>query len=138
MKRLLGKYRKPFRKGERGFTLIELLIVVAVLGALAAVVVPSVAAFLGTANLAAANTEVGNVKTAAMSHLADTGDFPPDSTELHSTTGTVNTTIDYISNPPEEVYDFDLNSGQITAATLTGKWGTAGFTWVTADQSWTR
>ena len=92
MKEFIRRFRKQVRYGQKGFTLIELLIVIAVLGALAAVVVPAVGAFLSTASLTAANTESANVKTSAMSFLADTGVFPATSADL---------TTAYLSNVPK-------------------------------------
>ena len=50
--------------GQRGFTLIELLIVVAILGILAAVVVPNVGRFLGRGESESQDTEYQNVITA--------------------------------------------------------------------------
>ena len=38
MKRLMRRFRKQFRYGEKGFTLVELLVVVAILGIIAAVI----------------------------------------------------------------------------------------------------
>ncbi len=37
-----------FKRGEKGFTLIEIIIVLAVLGILAAIVIPNVSGFIGT------------------------------------------------------------------------------------------
>jgi type IV pilus assembly protein PilA len=59
------------KRGQRGFTLIELLIVVAILGVLAAVVIPNVGRFLGTGESAAADTELHNVQSAVVAMMTD-------------------------------------------------------------------
>lgn len=59
-------------RGQKGFTLIELLVVVAILGVLAAVVIPNVGRFMGTGTVQAANTEAHNVQTAVLAYMADT------------------------------------------------------------------
>ncbi|MBI2172206.1 MAG: prepilin-type N-terminal cleavage/methylation domain-containing protein [Chloroflexi bacterium] len=66
-------------RGERGFTLIELLIVVAILGILAAVIIPNVGRFLGTGQEEARRTEFHDVSTAMTGVLADNKliFFPP-------------------------------------------------------------
>jgi type II secretory pathway pseudopilin PulG len=56
--------------------LIELLIVVAILGILAAVIIPNVSTFINTGKLNAARTEAENVKTAALAYMADYGYYP--------------------------------------------------------------
>jgi type IV pilus assembly protein PilA len=62
--------RKPLR-GEGGFTLIELLIVVAILGALAAIVIPNVGRFIGRGEKEAAATEYANIQSAVISMMVD-------------------------------------------------------------------
>jgi type IV pilus assembly protein PilA len=78
MKRLFRRLRHE----QRGFTLIELLIVIAILGIIAAIVVPNVAGFMTSGTLNAANTEAQNVKTAAVGYLAEHGAWPTDSNAL--------------------------------------------------------
>ena len=73
---MLGKGRAGIRIPERrqkGFTLIELLIVVAILGALAAIVIPNVGRFIGAGKEEAKDTEFANVQTAVVSMMVDNG-----------------------------------------------------------------
>ena len=60
-------------KGEKGFTLIELLIVVAILGVLAAVVIPNVGRFIGRGKTESAATELANIQSALVSMMVDNG-----------------------------------------------------------------
>ena len=75
-------FTKGVHRGEKGFTLIELLIVIAILGIIAAIVVPNVAGFLVSGTLNAAQTEAENVKTAAVGYLAEEGVWPQNSDDL--------------------------------------------------------
>ncbi len=59
------------KRGEKGFTLIELLIVVAILGVLAAVVIPNVGRFIGRGESEAADTEFANVQSAVVAMMVD-------------------------------------------------------------------
>ena len=97
-------------RGEKGFTLIELLIVVAILGIIAAVIIPNIAGFMATGNQAAANSEAENVKTAALGYFADNQIWPATSADLEAgnyTAGTLKASyhfsadgfIDGVGNP---------------------------------------
>ena len=59
------------KRGEKGFTLIELLIVVAILGVLAAVVIPNVGRFIGRGKTEASATELANVQSAVVAMMVD-------------------------------------------------------------------
>ena len=61
------------KRGEKGFTLIELLIVVAILGVLAAIVIPNVGRFIGRGETEAAATELENIQNATLAMMTDQG-----------------------------------------------------------------
>ncbi len=62
---------KMLVRSQKGFTLIELLIVVAILGILAAVVVPNVGRFLGRGEDEARRAELHDVATAVSGLMVD-------------------------------------------------------------------
>lgn len=71
--RSIHKLIAQLRKSETGFTLVELLVVVGIIVALAAVIIPNVARFTSKGAEGAYEAEAQNVQTAFDTLMADAG-----------------------------------------------------------------
>ena len=109
------------KRGEKGFTLIELLIVVAILGVLAAVVIPNVGRFIGRGETEAAETELSNMQSAVIAMMTDNNlsELPnPVSANSTSNMGafpdaTSAVTVDKLSDPNGTAYKVGDKNGYI-------------------------
>jgi type IV pilus assembly protein PilA len=115
---------KCLHRGEKGFTLIELLIVVAILGIIAAVVIPNISRFMITGQLSAANSEAEQVKTSALGYFGEYGLWP-DNSDVLTTTG-------YITGNLKATYEISGDGDAAGAGTGTGY----GWLMSSSNQSW--
>lgn len=68
--------RRPSRTHGRGFTLIELMVVLAIIGVLAALIVPNVLSRADDARVTAARTDVNNLMQALKLYRLDNQRYP--------------------------------------------------------------
>jgi len=116
---------KQFGYGEKGFTVIELVLVIFILGALAAVVIPIVGKFMGRGGVESANIELHSLQTAVMTIMADAGssDVTPASGIANGSSITVGGAAyalsDYVTGTIKGTYDINAN-GILTGTSYPG------------------
>lgn len=110
----LGSRTRGVLRNQRGLTLIELLVVVAILGALAALVVPKVMETLNEANRKVAVADAGTVRQAMERYLVDHRDYPPDMKKTGEQTdsyeGLAEKLAPYLNLPPASQASFTFVS----------------------------
>ncbi len=75
--RFFGRLRRPQNDKRRAFTLIELMIVVIIIAALAAMIVPRLSGRADQAKVTVAQTDISaNIATALKLYQLDNGNFP--------------------------------------------------------------
>jgi len=114
------------------------LIVIAILGILAAVIIPNVSGFITSGKIAAANSEVAAVNTAVQAYNAEnpaqTTGFTFPGTMAWSTTSGLGA---YLSAQPKGVYTFTITSGSAVLSSASYTNGVT-LTWNSTTLQFTR
>jgi general secretion pathway protein G len=96
---LLINLRKKIAN-QKGFTLVELMVVVAIIGILAAIVIPKFSASTATAQDAKLKADLRTVDGTIMQYYAANSKYPADAAALYSTTNTT-----YLASWPKDAKD---------------------------------
>lgn len=112
MSKIREAMRRSFRNNEKGFTLIELLVVVAILGILAAVVIPRISTSTDKAEAAADKANAKTVQSAVERYKLDNGNYPSATSYSDLKSTLVPTYINELPNA--QAGSFSYSSGTVT------------------------
>jgi len=124
---------KGLHRGQKGFTLIELLIVIAILGVIAAVVVPNLSRITSKGYVEAANGELDAVRTAVQMYYIDNDVWPT----ISGFVGVSGCPLEgYLDGVTKCKYTVSA-TGAVTGVDPTGtEWGEGKIQWDTTGKCW--
>jgi len=106
------------KRGEKGFTLNKLLIVVAILGMLAAVVIPAVQQFIGAGEEEVRETEFATIQSSVHAMMDDNEiSSIPNAVAYVTPGGAVVNAVNDMTAFPDPTSDWDLVGGKLTDPT---------------------